>query len=591
VSLSSLPRRRSALPRVRPDLVGRASVVFVPRDDDQTPIALPEGEELEQTSAADLEKIRDRARAEIEKIKAKDDISDEDVAEAERLAQVMKGAKTEVKRRETAEEDRRKRLDAVDVDDDDQDGDDDGQDDQDDDDQDGDDGQDGDDSADADDSAPAGKEPVLAGADGGKPKTGRAARAARRQQEPKPPARRTATITAAADVPGMKANHTFGNFTEVAEVANRRLASYPSRPMPSASGHSTRLQHGIARIRRDFDADLIADVNGDDVLTFAAQESRLPGGSLVAAGGWCAPSETLYDLTELESADGLIDVPEVNARRGGIRFTPGPDYSAIYAGTGFAQTEAQAIAGETKDCYRVPCPDFAEVRAEAVGVCITSGILQNHAYPELTARVTRGALIAHAHKVSAKTIAKMVAGSTAVAPTALLGATASLLSAAELAALDTRYRHRMPLTATVEQVYPLFAYALVRADLAQRSGVMALDVTDAQIRGWFAERQIRAQFVYDWQDTALGQAVPAVALPASTQFLSYPAGTWVRGLDEVINLDTVYDSAGLVENDYVGLFTEEALLVAKTGHDSRRYTVATPANGATYPTAVPVPAA
>lgn len=567
MTLSALPRRRSALPRVRPDLAGRRSVVFAEIGDENR-IELPE--DLTEVSEADLDKLRDAARAEIEKIKAKDELTDEDVAEAERLRDVLTGAKGEKKRRETADEDRRKRLEALDedLDDEETDGEEpagDG------------DGEDDDAETDVDAAADAPKEPVLAAAKGG-----RAAKAAKRTAAPKPPAAaRRATITAAADVPGVKANHTFANFAEVAAVANKRLASYPQRPMPSANGQGTRLQHGIARIRRDFDAALVADVNGDDVLEFAAKESRLPGGSLIAAGGWCAPSETLYDLAELESADGLIDVPEINAKRGGIRFTPGPDFSAIYAGVGFDQTEAQAIAGTDKTCYRVPCPDFAEVRADATGVCITSGILQNHAYPELTARVTRGALIAHAHKVSAKTITKMVAGSTAVAPTALLGATASLLSAAELAAVDTRYRHRMPINATVEQVYPLFAYALVRADLAQRLGVELLAVTDTQIRAWFAERGVAPQFVYDWQDTALGQAVPAVALPASTQFLSYPAGTWVRGLDEVINLDTVYDSAGLVENDYTGLFTEEAVLVAKTGHDSRVYTVATPANGET----------
>lgn len=579
MNLSTLPRSRSTLPRVRPDLVGRRSVVFAEIEGEHK-IELPE--DLAEVPEAELEKARTEARDEIDKIKAKDDLTDEDVAEAERLATLIKTAKNEITRRETVEVDRRKRLDALD-DLDDEDG------------PEGDEGTEGDEGDDAgtDEGADEGadaekKEPVLAGASRG----GRAARAAKRTGAPKPPAaRRTATITAAADVPGIKANHEFGNFTEVAELVNKRLASYPQRAIPSGTGQSSRLQHGIAVIRRQFDTSLVADVNGDDVLEFASKESRLPGGSLVAAGGWCAPSETLYDLAELESTDGLIDVPEVNAKRGGIRFTPGPDYSAIYAGTGFAQTEAQAIAGDEKACYRVPCPDFAEVRADAVGVCITSGILQNHAYPELTARVTRGALVAHAHKVSARTLAKMIAGSTAVSPTALLGATASLLGAAELAALDTRYRHRMAIGATVEQVYPLFAYAIVRADLSQRTGVELLNVTDAMIRAWFAERGIAAQFVYDFQDTGLGQTTPAVALPATTKFLSYPAGTWVRGLDEVINLDTVYDSAGLVENDYVGLFTEEALLVAKTGHDSRYYTVATPANGATFASAIAVPAA
>jgi hypothetical protein len=581
VNVRTLPRHRSTgIPRVRDDLAGRASVVFAEKDD-QSPIVLPEN--LEETPVADLEAIRKRARAAVEKIKEKDDVTDEDVVEAERLAEVIKGAKAEEKRRETADEDRRRRLDAVDTEEDDDAGQGDGDEggDAGDGDQGGDDeGDEGDADADADKDADK-KEPVLASAGKG----GRAARAARRTGSPKPPAQqRRATITAAADVPGVQANHTFSTFSEVAAVANRRFASYPQRPLPSGSGQSTRLQHGVARIRRDFADDLTAaEFTDDDVFTFAARESRLPGGSLVAAGGWCAPSETLYDLAELEAAEGLIDLPEVNARRGGIRFTPGPDFRTIYDGVGFTQTEAQAIAGTDKTCYRVPCPDFTEVRAEAMGVCITSGILQNHAYPELTARITRGALVAHAHKLSARTIAKMEAGSTGVTITtgAALGATASLLSAVELAVTDVRYRHRLPIAATVEVPLPLWAWGVIRADLSQRLGVDLLNVTNATIRTWFAERGAAPQFVYDWQDSAMGIATPATSWPSTVKFLAYPAGTWVRGVDEVINLDTVYDSAGLVKNDYVGLFTEEAVLVAKTGHDSRVYTTPFPANGAT----------
>jgi hypothetical protein len=49
----------------------------------------------------------------------------------------------------------------------------------------------------------------------------------------------------------------------------------------------------------------------------------------------------------------------------------------------------------------------------------------------------------------------------------------------------------------------------------------------------------------------------------------------------VINLDTIYDSAGLVQNQFTALFTEEALLVAKLGHESRQYTVPVCADGTT----------
>lgn len=78
---------------------------------------------------------------------------------------------------------------------------------------------------------------------------------------------------------------------------------------------------------------------------FATDQSRLTGGSLTAAGGWCAPSETIYDLCQLESRDGLISLPEVRVNRGGIRFTTGPDWADIFTSTGFCFTEAEDIAG------------------------------------------------------------------------------------------------------------------------------------------------------------------------------------------------------------------------------------------------------
>ena len=121
----------------------------------------------------------------------------------------------------------------------------------------------------------------------------------------------------------------------------------------------------------------------------AAKESRLPGGSLLASGGWCAPSETIYTLCSTESLDGLIDLPEINVQRGGIRFTKGPDFSDIYTDAGFCQTEAQAIAGTTKPCVEIECPAFEEVRLDACGICVKAPILTNAGYPELVQRVDR----------------------------------------------------------------------------------------------------------------------------------------------------------------------------------------------------------
>ena len=122
---------------------------------------------------------------------------------------------------------------------------------------------------------------------------------------------------------------------------------------------------------------------------------------------------------------------------------------------------------------------------------------------------------------------------------------------------------------------------LLRADLARRQGVDMISVSDAQINGWLAERNINAQFVYNFHDLE-GESTELLSYPDEVPFLLYAAGTWVRGSQDVITLDTVYDSQTLRQNDYTALFTEEGYLVAQRGHDSRFVTVPVCPSGSTH---------
>lgn len=418
-----------------------------------------------------------------------------------------------------------------------------------------------------------------------------------------------AVLVAAADVPGFPTGQEYENLTQVAQAIERRAITYKG-----ATGYQ---RNGVAVFKRAFPSELTQVANGDDdaLLEFAAKESRLPGGSvlnsvqqqvdagksLTAAAGWCAPSQTVYDLFELEASTGMVDLPEVQITRGGLRFTPGPAFSDIFAGTGyFHQTEAQVIAATPKTCMVVSCPTFTDVRLEVEGVCITGAILQSRGYPEMVARFVRGAMAVHNHKLNQFVIAQLVAGSTSVDlsphPVATsaaaddTSATTVLLSHIEMAAVDYKYRHRMPESATLEAIFPIWTLPVVRADLSRRTGVDLINVTDAMITGWMRARGIRPQFVYDWQDSFAGLATGpggATALnqfPQELEFLMFAAGTFVRGSADVITLDTVYDAANLVLNQFTALFTEEGVLVAKLGHDARRYIVPFCPTGATSAT-------
>ncbi len=97
----------------------------------------------------------------------------------------------------------------------------------------------------------------------------------------------------------------------------------------------------------------------------------------------------------------------------------------------------------------------------------------------------------------------------------------------------------------------------------------------------FNDRGVAPQFIYNFDDLT-GAAGTVTSWPATVRFVLYAAGTWVRGTSDIITLDTIYDSVLLGKNDFTALFTEEGLLVAKRGHDSRVVSVPICTDGATH---------
>ena len=399
-----------------------------------------------------------------------------------------------------------------------------------------------------------------------------------------------------ADVPGFAADSD-ATFEDLAIALDRRLQGFNSGAYAAAAraGRAMSERHSLAVVRKHFDerATVSSPESADAAMAFAVNEKNLPGGSLVAAGGWCAPSETVYDLLEDESRDGLISLPEINVTRGGIKFTKGPKFADLYAAPSFDFTEEEAKAGKylpdgvgankvgAKPVYSVPCTDFEDVRLSAAGLHIQANLLQQRGYPELVARTIRGALVAHEHKMSERIIASMEKQSTAVSLDAgQIGAAAPILTAIELQVEHYRYAQRLSRSTTLEAVFPYWVHGAIRTDLSRRQGVDLTDVNDARIDAWFKARGVSPQFVYDWQ-ALTGDASAFKVWGTSLKFLLYSAGTFVKGGQDVITLDTVYDSTLLGQNDYTALFTEEGYLVAKRGHDARVVTVPINPNGGT----------
>ncbi|MEV7267806.1 major capsid protein [Micromonospora aurantiaca] len=406
-----------------------------------------------------------------------------------------------------------------------------------------------------------------------------ARRAARRQPKPKvTSAGKSAVIKAAADVPNVPHGHVFSSVSEVASAFDDKFAGFPR-----GVGVATRIKQNVARVELPVDQALVAGGRGltdMELVELAASESRLSGGNLVAAGGWGAPSETLWELCEgLETTEGLLDLPGITVPRGGgIKVPANLDFRDLYSGIGFVQTEADSTAGVDKPSYRVPTVNWAETRLEVDGVQIEQDIVQNAIWPELTRDVVRRTLTAHEHKINARLIARMASAPGQSQQFALtLGGdvdgdetTTALLGAISLAATDYRYRYRLSRRQLLECVAPLWLIDWIRADMSRRAGVNYLDVTDEQITAWFTRRHLRPQFVYDWQDgyadaggNGFGGSAAPGQWPGTADLLIYAPGTWVKGSKPIIDLSAVYDSTKLKDNEYIALFTEQATLLVK----------------------------
>lgn len=305
------------------------------------------------------------------------------------------------------------------------------------------------------------------------------------------------------------------------------------------------------------------------------------------AAGWCAPSETLYELCPfVTSLDGIVNIPEVVASRGGVRTTSGPNFATLFANASIGQvlTEAQVIAATPKTCIEIDCPPFVETRLDVNPLCITGNLLTQAGYPEYVERFIREAIAANEHKINLNVINRMVAASTAVT---LPGATGPVdtssaswfLDAASLYATWLRDRYRLRQDSMIEVVAPYWYFQQMTADLSRRNGVDLL-TAEGRLRAAFAERNIRVQWVYDWQPMA-ATAAGAAARPTTVQILVYIPGTFVKLTSPVINLGTIHSAAQLTLNQYTALFVEEGFNVLERCFEGLVLTVPTCPSGTT----------
>lgn len=391
----------------------------------------------------------------------------------------------------------------------------------------------------------------------------------RRQPKVLPDPEPRPEIVAAVDVPGYSPGQPL-DMVGVVEGTIRR-----ANALKTAGGGV-----GIvASYRLPFSNDLmVSDASsapeGSTAIITAANQSRLPQGDLVASGGWCAPSETVYDIADISCPDMLWDAPEIQLTRGGIRYflTPPLDVSALT----WIHTEADDISGATKPCFKIPCPDPVEVRCDAVGVCLEAGILTERFFPELVRWYLRNAMVAHEIRIRQHLYEQAVAASTPVTMAPTFGALSAVYAAVGLQVADMVERYSLCDRISLEVVFPWWVRNLFLADVARQNGKNICDLSPTCIQDVFETLGVRVQFARGLTPAVpdqIGGETAATEWPSELQFLLYPAGAFQIGRGAEVNLGVIHDSAKFQTNDYTALFAEECVALVNRGPEARAVTV------------------
>lgn len=381
-------------------------------------------------------------------------------------------------------------------------------------------------------------------------------------------------ITAAAEVANIMRGGQLSDLSILASAAMER-----ARVLSDMSG---RVQ--VAQIRRTFEHTIDRTMSADQIMNVmnAAANPAVLRDNLVASGGWCAPNIPLFNFFNIAAEDGLLDLPTVGIERAGIQWPVSPslgDFLGTDSVWNWTETDDQAAStgSPTKPCVHVPCPELDEERLEADGICVTAGFIQEAAWPELVENHLALTMSAHVHTLNQSHLLKLQALSTAVTITEDgVGALAPVLTAIDLQAIDYREKYGMEEDALLEVVLPRWFIGAARSDMAYRPGVDMLDYTKQRIVSDLQARNVRVQFVTDWQTRGVGLPGGGTALtsfPGTVMFMIFAAGTFVRGNGPKIDLGIIRDSTLNETNDFTLAWSEEATLIAMIGHESRIVTV------------------
>lgn len=300
--------------------------------------------------------------------------------------------------------------------------------------------------------------------------------------------------------------------------------------------------------------------------------------ALTASGGWCAPSQIVYDLFETEcetGADSLFSLPTFRVTRGGIRWPVFIPHDPAF-NPGFVWTEANDIAATsgtpTKPCVSIPCPTFTECRLDATGLCVTAGNLMDRAYPEQVRWFLNRAIRAYERNSSIRQLNLVLADTVPVAQPPSFGTASALLDSLLLQAVDFREANGLCCGQQLDLVLPCWAQDVLRSDVARQEGTFTFGnlPSNADVTTWLESVGVTVRFINYWQPIT---GNPATAWPTSLQYLLGYPGSYVRFDQGRLDLGVIRDSVLNATNDYTAVWFEEFYCIGRRGPQSRLVTV------------------
>lgn len=283
---------------------------------------------------------------------------------------------------------------------------------------------------------------------------------------------------------------------------------------------------------------------------------------LTAEGGLCAPVNVRYDIftTGTTSRPLKDSFTRFGATRGGIRYNAPPTLASITDGIQITlESEDASGTRYPKPCLRIGCGADTEVAVSAISLCMTAGNYDRLFFPENFEAWWGLGKVAFAREAEENLWARMETLSTAVtavAPLNELSAVPDILASTDRAIAQYRWRHRIAPETPLRLRTQAWVRDYMRADLARRMpGDSTLAVTNGELARYFAARNVATTWVLDanspggvsgdvqgagglnpWPDSVeLNISIDGVFLYLDGPELNF--GTEIRDFDQILDND------------------------------------------------------